>query len=255
MMRQAAGFYGKLPALGDFVQRGLPPAFIERWDRWLQDSLRAVHQALGDACHDHFVHAPAWRFVLAPGVLTADAWTGVLLPSCDRVGRDFPLTVALPFAGALDPLATLDRADGWFAALERLAREAQGASLALDEFEARLARLGAAPLQAVPGGGEQTIPLHPAGPAQPLACRCAPGAGHARLARALAALQSPASVWAGGAPHTLLVLEQLPAPALAVALLDGQWEAHGWRFEAPAGACPDPDPTRPLPAGHCAHGD
>ena len=31
-----AGFYGKLPARGDFVRAGLPRDFIDPWDAWLQ---------------------------------------------------------------------------------------------------------------------------------------------------------------------------------------------------------------------------
>jgi type VI secretion system protein ImpM len=39
---------------------------------------------------------PVWRFLLPVGVLGSTAWTGVLMPSVDRVGRYFPLTLATP---------------------------------------------------------------------------------------------------------------------------------------------------------------
>jgi type VI secretion system protein ImpM len=248
MIEQAPGFYGKLPALGDFVQRRLPPEFVGRWDRWLKDSMLAVHKALGAAWRVSFAATPPWRFVLAPGVVSAHAWTGLLLPSCDRVGRLFPLTLALPFEGSLDLLATLERADRWFGALERLAYEALDTGLALPEFDMRLAQLGRAPLQRAGCGGDETVPLRAANGALPLACQSDARAAHPRLAQALAALHGPASVWAGGAPHTLLVLEQLPAPAQAVALLDGCWEAHGWRLDT-SGAPGTADQTLPLAAG------
>lgn len=249
MSGQAPGFYGKLPTLGDFVQRRLTPEFVARWDRWLQDSMLALHKALGAAWREIFAATPPWRFVLAPDVVSAHAWTGVLLPSCDRVGRLFPLTLALPCAGPLDLLATLERADGWFGALERLAYEALDTGLALSEFDTRLAQLDAAPLQGAGRGGDATVPLRAANDALPLACQSDALAAHPRLAQALAALHGPASVWAGGMPHTLLVLEQLPSPAQAVALLDGRWEAHGWCLDtsaAPANA----DQTLPLTARH-----
>ena len=35
------GWYGKLPALGDFASRRLPPEFVEPWDRWLAAGLAA----------------------------------------------------------------------------------------------------------------------------------------------------------------------------------------------------------------------
>ena len=33
------GIYGKLPAFGDFVRRGLPSAFVRPWDEWLSNSI------------------------------------------------------------------------------------------------------------------------------------------------------------------------------------------------------------------------
>ena len=33
------GWYGKLPASGDFATRRLPPSFIEPWDAWLNAML------------------------------------------------------------------------------------------------------------------------------------------------------------------------------------------------------------------------
>ena len=40
-----SGFWGKLPARGDFVRAGLPRSFVEPWDAWLQSALQ-VPQAL-----------------------------------------------------------------------------------------------------------------------------------------------------------------------------------------------------------------
>ena len=46
-----AGFYGKLASRGDFIHRGLPPAFIEAWDQWL---------AAGMAQSQAELAAPGW---------------------------------------------------------------------------------------------------------------------------------------------------------------------------------------------------
>jgi type VI secretion system protein ImpM len=246
-MDGAIGFYGKLPALGDFVQRRLPAEFVAPWDRWLQDSMLAARESLGPSWLVRFQAAPPWRFVLAPGALTAHGWIGLLIPSCDRVGRWFPLTLAQPCAEAPDLLATLECAAPWFDALERLAQEAFEAGLGLPEFDARLALLGAAPLVPACAAEDDTMPLRGAGAAPPLAHRIGARLDRARIARALAALRQPASLLAGGDPPVLLALERLPAPALAVALLDGQWAAHGWCYEdgaEPHGA----DATRPFDA-------
>jgi type VI secretion system protein ImpM len=110
-MGTSAGWYGKLPTLGDFAQRRLPHAFVEGWDGWLQQCLQASRTALGPGWLEHYLSAPAWRFVLLPGVIGAEPWAGVLLPSVDRVGRYFPLTVCsrLPVCAPLgSSLAALE---------------------------------------------------------------------------------------------------------------------------------------------------
>lgn len=89
-MASACGFFGKLPARGDFVRAGLPRDFVARWDGWISGVLPTALEATGDG----WLQAPVWRFCLAPGVCGADPISGLLLPSVDKVGRRFPLTLA-----------------------------------------------------------------------------------------------------------------------------------------------------------------
>ena len=77
------GWFGKVPARGDFVCHGLPPAWVAGWDACLQQVLR-----LG-GLRDF----PPWRFLAWPEGAQGVAWAGVLVPSHDRVGRVFPFTV------------------------------------------------------------------------------------------------------------------------------------------------------------------
>ena len=88
-----AGFYGKLFSTGDFVRRGFPVEIYELWDPWLQQGLLHSRAALGEHWLDAYLSAPIWRFVLAPGLAGDAAWVGAMMPSVDRVGRYFPLTV------------------------------------------------------------------------------------------------------------------------------------------------------------------
>jgi type VI secretion system protein ImpM len=89
-----AGLFGKLPARGDFVRDNLPGDFVAPWDAWLQACVAASRAELGDAWLACWLAAPVWRFRLAPGLCGAAAVLGLLLPSVDRVGRYFPLTLA-----------------------------------------------------------------------------------------------------------------------------------------------------------------
>src|SRR5688572_18349977 len=87
------GFFGKLPCRGDFLRRRVPEEFVAAWDEWLQLCLTQSREQLGDAWRDAYLAGPIWRFVLAEGVCGTGAYAGVLMPSVDRVGRCFPLTI------------------------------------------------------------------------------------------------------------------------------------------------------------------
>src|SRR5690242_3290244 len=94
-LRNAAiGFYGKIPARGDFVHAGLPRTFTDTWDRWMQRMLPASRSALRDAWLPAWREAPVWRFALTPGTCGRNSVIGLWMPSVDRVGRHYPLTLA-----------------------------------------------------------------------------------------------------------------------------------------------------------------
>lgn len=94
------GAYGKIPALGDFVRIGLPPGFAGPWDRWLQEGMVAARRRSGEDFAPRYNCAPVWRFALSQGIAGPSAASGVLIPSVDRVGRAFPLTLVAEARGA-----------------------------------------------------------------------------------------------------------------------------------------------------------
>ena len=87
------GAYGKIPSLGDFFRIDASSAFVAPWDVWLQTCLRDGRLALGDRWEECYFGAPIWRFSLAAGIAGPSSIAGVLMPSVDRVGRMFPLTL------------------------------------------------------------------------------------------------------------------------------------------------------------------
>ena len=155
----SAGWYGKLPVLGDFAQRRLPPEFVEAWDAWLAQGL-ATWQARDDAWLDSYLSGPSWRFILTPGVIGPGAWAGVLMPSCDRVGRYFPLGIAQAIA-----LPTSDRAAqgllDWLLRLDDLAVDALHEDWPVDQFEAELARVALQETEHVGPLAEAVLQLAP----------------------------------------------------------------------------------------------
>lgn len=114
------GFYGKLPARGDFVRAGLPRDFTDPWDTWLQSVISGSQSLMGDAWLPAFLEAPVWRFTLPPGMCGGLAAIGLMLPSVDRAGRYFPLTFAALRAQAI----ARDSAEAWLDACEAAGRAA-----------------------------------------------------------------------------------------------------------------------------------
>jgi type VI secretion system protein ImpM len=120
-MNTVAGWYGKIAALGDFAHRRLPPDWIAHCDAWLSDALATARADLGNRWLDVYLTAPLLAFVWADAVADRHWWTGVLMPSCDSVGRYFPLVVAAPVSGpptSFEEAAALER---WYAEIGAVA--------------------------------------------------------------------------------------------------------------------------------------
>lgn len=133
IMTTCTGLFGKLPAHGDFVRRGLPRSFVEPWDAWLSSGMEAARATLGDAWPSAWDSAPAWWFRLAPGACGPGAAVGVLVTSTDQVGRRFPLTLV-----AVLPCAAFPPPTGWYEGLEAAALAARDGRMDADELANRL---------------------------------------------------------------------------------------------------------------------
>ncbi|RWO22025.1 MAG: type VI secretion system-associated protein TagF [Mesorhizobium sp.] len=124
------GFYGKMPATGDFVTRRLPGDFVRIWDRWLAQHLVPLFGS------EFWPSTTALRFLAGPASFGASA--GIILQSADRVGRQFPLTIVAQLAEA--PVR-LTEAEAWFSSIEEAAIAAQHGELTPNELDAALAAL------------------------------------------------------------------------------------------------------------------
>ena len=120
-LSDVAAWYGKVASLGDFVQRRVPPECLQALDAWLSTVMRDAREQLGERWLDVYLTAPLLRFAWAPGVIDGRWWFGLLMPSCDSVGRYFPLVIAQPRARAPEDRIALDHLELWY---EHLARAA-----------------------------------------------------------------------------------------------------------------------------------
>lgn len=144
----ARGFFGKIPARGDFVGRGLPASFLDAWEAWVARAMAASRNLLGGDWEQAWMIAPVWRFSLAGGVCGPDPVLGLMLPSVDRVGRCYPLVLAAVLgglAGTPDPDCGAEFLD----AAEDAARSALADDLDPDTLARRIA--------AAPCGGARAV--------------------------------------------------------------------------------------------------
>ena len=146
------GWHGKLPSLGDFASRRLDDTFIEPWDGWLAAGLLALREAAPESWLEQYLASPSWRFLLMPGVLPAaqGAWAGVLMPSVDKVGRYFPLTLVLPLGDGPGNTQQMAGLWHWLGRLDDLARDALYEDWSADRLEEELARMALPELTALP---------------------------------------------------------------------------------------------------------
>lgn len=134
----SVGFFGKIPARGDFVRAGLPRSFTDPWDAWLEAVIAGSREVLGKRWLPAWMEAPIWHFALPAGQCGPAPVLGVWMPSVDAAGRHFPLTLAR--VGALPA----DQA-GWLAAAEEAGLRALQEDLPPEE----IARLLASPAETV----------------------------------------------------------------------------------------------------------
>jgi type VI secretion system protein ImpM len=227
-----AGFYGKLPTKGDFLHRNLPRDFVDCWDDWLQTGMQESRQSLGDDWLQTYLTSPLWRYVFAPGVCGSEARAGVMMPSMDRVGRYFPMTVAVSLPAPLSPLTIASRGRTWFESVEACLLEAlDDEALDLDAFDERLQSIefqpeaaglpdvAAAVGQGLRAGLDDTLDI--------------PAALFPVTAAALDASLQDCSLWWGHGSEqvapSLVFCRGLPGPGRFTALLDGNWAGHGWQ--------------------------
>ena len=236
------GFYGKLPSHGDFLRRRASDAFVHAWDSWLQAGMTSSRAGLGEAWLDVYLTSPAWRFACDAGACGSSPVAGVMVPSIDRVGRYFPLTIVaeLPIDLAVTTVAT--RGVPFFDAAERLLVETLAAEpVNFERFDARVTDLSrelawvddedevmlepeaAAVLKGGAGGWQ--VPIDSTGQLN--------GVFEQLLARHLSLAYRPLVLWwtEGSAivDPSCLIGAGLPPASTFGGFLNGAWTQHRWR--------------------------
>lgn len=245
----AAGFYGKLPCKGDFLQRRVTQEFVDTWDAWLQRCLFVSREQLQERWLNAYLTSPVWRFALAEGVCGSGAYAGVVVPSVDRVGRYFPLALVaqLNTEDCLLDLAS-DSVRQWFDSAESVLLAAlQADDLDLSVFDEQVAAL-AGPFHE-PEAAESAY-LRELMQKSPFARR--PGqwqvplqsvhslqrAANVFAARELERTLRPLALWWTDGSDAIapcwLCGRGLPSPTSFAAMIAGGWDQFGWDRLGPA---------------------
>ena len=223
-----AGFFGKLPAHGDFVDRNWPAAAITAWDHWLQQALTRSREQLGERWLDTYLTSPLWRFGLSAGCIDDNSWFGILLPSVDRVGRYFPLLLAAPLDADCHLAGTFMVAQDWFEQLERIGFAALEQGLQADALEEQLRALAPPPSRrALKKNGNG---IYRAGVLSEAWPELLEWQWRAAGDEAIASLWSSAG--SSAVQPCVLMARGLPDSEGFAAMLDGQWPHWGWTESA-----------------------
>jgi type VI secretion system protein ImpM len=238
----APGYYGKLHCRGDFLQRRAPQSFVDAWDAWLQECIHESREELQDAWLDHYLTSAVWRFVLDAGVCDGSSYAGVLVPSVDRVGRYFPLTVVTALDRSHCAIDVACSGTRWFEAAEGAVLDALAAyEVDFDAFDERIARLGQ-PLAADAATEaaslacalrNSTFPLHsPHWHVSLDTANSLQRAINALAYREINRTLQPLALWWTEGSRALgpswLTTRGLPVPRAFTAMLSGQWAASSW---------------------------
>ncbi len=228
------GLYGKLPAYGDFLSRNLNSDFLQPWDEWLQYYVSASREQIGDGWLDIYLTSPIWRFVLSAGVIDGQNWAGLIMPSVDRVGRYFPISIVKSLSANLSPVHFLFSEQAWYEGIESLGLLALEENIDVDELIV----------------SADEIALEPQATYQPTNHLGEPGGyvmGFAEtdqecliaglpylLDASLSAGLSSFSLWQTPGSEliasSIFCCQGLPPVGGVAAMIDGQWQARNWKI-------------------------
>ncbi len=231
------GYYGKVSTHGDFVSRGLPASFINPWDAWLQEAIINSQQQLGESWLSCYLTGPIYHFVLAPGICGEHGWMGIMMPSVDRIGRYYPMTIVTMNRLQINPFIALQDETDWFTQVENLALSSLEDNFNLQQFNRELDLLKAKVLS---NHCDLVAPTK----------QIAQQATHHAWQKTMQAEQTISQIlpcfldnllkehcfaysvwWTQGSEQvdsSFLICEGLPPFDGVAAMLDGDWQKWGW---------------------------
>ncbi|WP_299470977.1 type VI secretion system-associated protein TagF [uncultured Roseibium sp.] len=141
-MTNTTGYFGKLPDRADFVIGRCPDGFSRVWEPFLMRGLSQSREDLGSNWEEAYMTMPVWRFLMRPGTDEAgiaQTICGAFMPSVDKVGRKFPLTIASSASGLNE---TGMPEEAWYDETEAILLSALDEEADLEGFQTAVSALG-----------------------------------------------------------------------------------------------------------------
>ena len=86
------GCFGKLPLSPEFIRVNAKGSTLQDFDQWMQEGLLWCRAKLGPQWRNDFLKSECWNFLFQ--VPKRKEWLiGVMMPSQDKAGRGFPMTL------------------------------------------------------------------------------------------------------------------------------------------------------------------
>lgn len=86
------GVFGKVPFKRDFISNKVNKEVLLPYEKWLQSGVAASHSQLGRSWEQYYTVSSVWRLWFGKDIFGTSV-AGVMMPSIDKVGRYFPITL------------------------------------------------------------------------------------------------------------------------------------------------------------------
>ncbi|MDO5681132.1 MAG: type VI secretion system-associated protein TagF [Pelistega sp.] len=135
-LTQSLGWYGKMPAAGDFMHRRLDQGVINWWHQWLEQGLMTGRAMHSNSVVDAYMRSPIWNFVLPAKQGLTWMQMGSIAPSRDRVGRLYPLLISLVVPSAAFEKQLIEGSARFYQYTGQALLQAVGRGCSPQQFEA-----------------------------------------------------------------------------------------------------------------------
>ena len=153
-------YFGKLPGAGDFISRRMPYPLQQFWDRWCASGMEVLKERNPAPGWALWGNTPKWAFLLPVQSGVPIGQLGVLAPSCDRVGRNFPFLVTTAILDK-NAMSLLPRAAPIALAWAHVVADAQSARMNIDAVDTALSSALVAELDKEPPAADGEVTLRP----------------------------------------------------------------------------------------------